>query len=80
MWFSLRSINDGLSRHINNIENRERLYKKLKVSKVVKLRKNDKEARFKLFNNSKAFKDILAFLNVIKSGFNQIKKKKKERI
>jgi hypothetical protein len=42
---------------------RKKFYSKLEESKTPRLRNNDKEAKFKLFNNSKAFKAILAFLN-----------------
>ena len=54
---------------------RKKFYSKLKESKTLRPRNNNKEAKFKLFNNSKAFKAILTFLNdtqiEIKSDWEQ---------
>lgn len=47
---------------------RKKFYSKLEESKTPRPRNNDKEAKFKLFNNSKAFKAILDFLNSTQIG------------
>ena len=47
---------------------RRKFYIKLENSKVEKPRNEDKEAKFKLFNNPNAFKAILAFLSSTKIG------------
>jgi hypothetical protein len=47
---------------------RKKFYSELEKSNISKPRKDDKEAKSKLFNNPKAFKAILAFLNATKIG------------
>ena len=45
-----------------------------------KPRNNDKEAKFKLFNNSRAFKAILTFLNSTKIGIKPDWEQEEEEI